>query len=98
MVHCSTFTHTLYKFGSESLIRVGFLTFLSTAICVCLCTMFLFSPIFCTAVQIGFQHDSYTVLETDESVRVCVEMTTGNYTVPVTLAVLYTGSAQSMSH
>ena len=53
-------------------------------------------PIFCTAVQIGFQQGSYTVLETDESVRVCVQMTTGNYTVSVTRAVLYTGSAQSM--
>ena len=62
------------------------------------CTMFLFSPIFCAAVQIGFQQDSYTVLETDESVRVCVQMSTGNYTIPVTLAVLYTGSAQSTSH
>ena len=66
--------------------------------CVCLCTMFLFSPsIFCAAVQIGFQQDSYTILEKDESVRVCVQMSTGNYTIPVTLAVLYTGSAQSMS-
>ena len=47
-------------------------------------------------MRIGFQQNSYTVSERDESVRVCVEMTTGNYTVPVTLAVLNTGSAQSM--
>ena len=64
---------------------------------MCVCTMFLFSPpIFYTAVQIGFQQDSYTVLETDESVTVCVQMNTGNYTVPVTRAVLSTGSAESM--
>ena len=48
------------------------------------------------AVQIGFQQNSYTVSERNESVTVCVQMTTGNYTVPVTRAVLYTGSAQSM--
>ena len=54
------------------------------------------SYIFCIAVQIGFQQNSYTVSERNESVRVCVEMTTGNYTVPVTRAVLYTGSAESM--
>ena len=51
---------------------------------------------FCIAVQIGFQQNSYTVSERNESVTVCVQMTTGNYTVPVTRAVLYTGSAQSM--
>jgi len=51
---------------------------------------------FFAAVQIGFQQSSYTVSERNESVRVCVEMTTGDYTVPVTLAVLNTGSAQSM--
>lgn len=47
-----------------------------------------------TAMQIGFEQDSYTVLETDESITVCVNMTTGNSTVPVTLAVLDIASAQ----
>ena len=58
--------------------------------------MILFLLLSPPAVQIGFQQDSYTVLETDESVRVCVQMTTGNYTVPVTRVVLYTGAAESM--
>ena len=72
-------------------------TVVSLCVCVCvLCSYFLLLS--SAAVQIGFQQDSYTILEKDESVRVCVQMSTGNYTVPVTLAVLYTGSAQSMSH
>ena len=47
-----------------------------------------------TAMQIGFEQDSYTVPETDESITVCVIMTTGSSTVPVTLSVLGIGSAQ----
>ena len=47
-------------------------------------------------MQVGFEQDSYTVLETDESVTVCVNMITGNATVPVTLVTLDIGSAVGM--
>ena len=47
-------------------------------------------------MQVGFEQDSYTVLETDESVTVCVSMITGNATVPVTLVTLDIGSAVGM--
>jgi len=45
-------------------------------------------------MQIGFEQDSYTVPENAGSVTVCISMTTGNSTVPVTLAILEIASAQ----
>lgn len=47
-------------------------------------------------MQIGFEQDSYTVPENAGSVTVCISMTTGNSTVPVTLAILEIASAQGM--
>lgn len=48
------------------------------------------------AVLIGFEQDSRTVPETDESVTLCVNMTTGSSTVPVSLVTLDIGSAQGI--
>lgn len=48
------------------------------------------------AVQIGFKQDSYTVLESDRSVTVCVNSTTKSSNVPVTLETLDIGAAQGM--
>ena len=48
------------------------------------------------AVQIGFKQDSYTVLESDGSVTVCVNSTTRSFNVPVTLETLDIGTAQGM--
>ena len=53
----------------------------------------LLSPI---AVLIGFEQDSRTVLETDESVTLCVNMTTGSSIVPLSLATVDIGSAQGI--
>ena len=47
-------------------------------------------------MRIGFDQTSYTVAEGDESVTVCVNMTTGIATVPVSLETIDTGSAQGM--
>jgi len=47
-------------------------------------------------MQIGFEQDSYTVPENAGSVNVCINMTTGNFIVPVTLAILEIASAQGM--
>ena len=47
-------------------------------------------------MQIGFKQDSYTVLETDESVTLCVNMTTGTSTVTVSLETIDIGSAEGM--
>ena len=46
------------------------------------------------AVQIGFKQDSYTVLETDGAVTLCVNMSTGSSAVPVSLETIDIGSAQ----
>ena len=47
------------------------------------------------AVQIGFDQTSYTVAEGNESVSLCVNMTTGSANVPVSLETINIGSAQS---
>jgi len=49
----------------------------------------------CNAVQIGFDQTSYTVAEGNESVTVCVNMTTGSASVPVSLETITIGSAQN---
>jgi len=48
------------------------------------------------AVQIGFDQTSYTVAEGNDSVTVCVNMTTGSASVLVSLETIDIGSAQSM--
>ena len=45
-------------------------------------------------MQIGFERDSSTVLETDKSVTLCVNMSTGSSAVLVSLATIDIGSAQ----
>ena len=49
-----------------------------------------------TAVQIGFEKDTYVVRESDGTVTVCINSTTRTFNVPVTLETLDIGTAQGM--